>query len=164
MKNNSRKRIYEREAILVMREKIRKGLLYLQKSEIDKRKYNAYMEEKSEFVYLPKDELHSKYVHAKIAVEHSKRVLVLTYIIFFFAIVILIKSAKDGMMHYSLSMFENFSKEQEVLNIISVYSNSTIFILVSIIISVILFSMLADMKKVQRKLLIIELELNRKLI
>lgn len=137
------------------------GLLYLQKSEVDKRKYNTYIEEKSDFVHLPKDELHSKYVHAKIAVEHIKRVLVLTYIIFFFAIVILIKSAKYGMMHYSLSMLENFSKEQEVLNIISIYSSSTIFILVSIIISVILFSVLADMKKAQRRLLIIEIELNR---
>lgn len=137
---------------------------YISPEKIQARKYTRYLNAKKELSCLTDDELSCQYVTTKVASEHIKRIVIVCYILFFFSIVLIIQSLKKSILHYSLSftMKDSFTENQEVINYASMYLSLITFILISLITVFYLCTLLSDMKKLHRKLLMIELVLQNK--
>lgn len=139
-------------------------LSYISPEKIQVRKYTRYLNVKKELSCLTDDELSCHYVTTNVAFEHMKRIVTVCYILFFFSIVLIIQSLKKSIVHYSLSftMKDYFIENQEVINYASMYLSLIIFILISLTTVFYLCTLLSDMKKLHRKLLMIELVLQNK--
>lgn len=145
---------------MFMREKIKKRLLYFKKSEVDKRELSAYIKEKSEFVNLSKDELQSKYVNTKVKFEHKKRVMNMLSITLFISVLTVLFTTSKNVINNYVSLLNQVSyQNKEVLYTATLYVYFTLCFIILISAVIWIVNVLSDIKKLQRRLLIIENEL-----